>query len=218
MYIFCRFSRVFFDIFILFRTGAFILFQLHREQFLYRFSVFPDNFTMIYKKNQKDQLISKKVRATFWKFLKIFEIENFENFHWNLYENFQMPTLSCSNFLRFQRNFLILFIDHSKIVWKDRKSVRELLSMRLERDRGLGAPQTPTAKNVKKCKISVFFCQNPEKSVKKYIHQKKTKLYGKLAVSWTPKRRSGHKPYEKGLLFCRGGFFFVGTLWSVPDH
>ena len=38
--------------------------QLHREQFSYRFSVFPDNFTMIYKKNQNDLLISKKVMPT----------------------------------------------------------------------------------------------------------------------------------------------------------
>ena len=74
----------------------------------------------------------RKIFEHFWdrKISKNFDPIIFEIFHWKLYENekmrskileifdlkiFLMPTLGFPNFLRFQRNFLIFFIDPCKI-------------------------------------------------------------------------------------------------------
>ena len=97
------------------------------SQFSYRFSVFPDNFTSIYKKKSKSLDDFKKSYdnlkldlENFWdrKFsififiqfpMKIFEISEIEkfrncwsqNFHWKLYEN-ENRKISISNFFDVQ--------------------------------------------------------------------------------------------------------------------
>ena len=128
---------------------------------IFEFAFF-ENFHWNLYENEKfrDQKFSKFFDLKFFIFfiencmkMEIFEIENFRKFSISIFfdlKNFRGPTLSYHNFFWNQPNFSIFFIDHSKIVWKDRKSIRELISMRLERGRGLGVPQTPMTKNDKK--------------------------------------------------------------------
>ena len=91
--------------------------------------------------NEKDQKISITFFFAFsfnfqWKILDgNFRNVGSQNVHWKLYEN-ENRKCSISNifwcqlqvvitFFEINRSFRFFFIDRSKIIWKDRKSIRE---------------------------------------------------------------------------------------------
>ena len=67
--------------------------------------------------------------------MKLFDLKKIENFHWKLYENenrkfsiskfFEVQLSVVITFFEIDKTFRNFFIDRSKIVWKDRKSIRE---------------------------------------------------------------------------------------------
>ena len=117
---FCTYSTTFGISFLYLGLGRLtdsIVVQLHREQFSYRFSVFPDNFTMIYKKKiEKIGGFQKKLwqlevapRKLLW-VLKFFEkISNFRTFSKTWFFDFNRNSFENRKIL-ISKNFKIFEI------------------------------------------------------------------------------------------------------------